>query len=201
MKPVILTSDSVCDLSEELCRSLNVKVIPLTVVEGEETFQDGVGITPEQIYERYEKEGLLPKTTAISPQEFLDFFGPLVEEGYEVVHLDISAKLSGTYQNACIAAGELGSIHVIDTCHLSTSMGLMLMEPAEDPPLPWDAGGGAEGGQEVPRHHGEGVRAVRPGRAQPAEYRHPRSHADPLRPRVGGDAGPSGAAGAGAGAL
>ena len=47
-----------------------------------------------------------------------------------MVHLDISAKLSGTYQNACIAAGELGSIHVIDTCHLSTSMGLMLMEGA-----------------------------------------------------------------------
>lgn len=130
MKPVILTSDSVCDLSEELRQELGVKVIPLTVVEGDETFKDGLEITPDQIYERYEKEGLLPKTTAISPQEFLDFFGPLVEAGYEVVHLDISAKLSGTYQNACIAAGELGGIHVIDTCHLSTSMGLMLMEGA-----------------------------------------------------------------------
>ena len=130
MKPVILTSDSVCDLPEELCRELGVKVIPLTVVEDEETFKDGLDITPDQIYERYEKEGLLPKTTAISPQEFLDFFGPLVEEGYEVVHLDISAKLSGTYQNACIAAGELEGIYVIDTCHLSTSMGLMLMEGA-----------------------------------------------------------------------
>ena len=130
MKPVILTSDSVCDLPEELCRELGVKVIPLTVVEDEETFKDGLDITPDQIYQRYEKEGLLPKTTAISPQEFLDFFGPLVEEGYEVVHLDISAKLSGTYQNACIAAGELEGIYVIDTCHLSTSMGLMLMEGA-----------------------------------------------------------------------
>ncbi len=130
MKPVILTSDSVCDLPEDLRRELGVKVIPLTVVEGEEPFKDGLGITPDQIYERYEKEGLLPKTTAISPQEFLDFFGPLVEEGYEVVHLDISAKLSGTYQNACIAAGELEGVYVIDTCHLSTSMGLMLLEGA-----------------------------------------------------------------------
>lgn len=130
MKPVILTSDSVCDLSEEMRRQLQVKVIPLTVVEGDESFKDGLGITPDQIYDRYRKEGLLPKTTAISPQEFLDFFGPLVEEGYEVVHLDISSKLSGTYQNACLAAAELGGIHVIDTCHLSTSMALMLMEGA-----------------------------------------------------------------------
>ena len=128
MKPVILTSDSVCDLSEEMCRQLNVKVIPLTVIEGDESFKDGVDITPDRIYDIYREEGLLPKTTAISPQEFLDFFGPLVEEGYEIVHLDISSKLSGTYQNACIAAAELGSIHVIDTCHLTTSMGLLLME-------------------------------------------------------------------------
>ena len=125
-KPVIITADSVCDLSPELAAQWGVQIIPLTVVEGDRSYKDGLDIHPDMIYDIYEKEHLLPKTTAISPQEFLDFFTPMVEKGYEVVHIDISSKLSGTYQNACIAAGELEGIHIIDSCHLSTSMALML---------------------------------------------------------------------------
>ena len=125
-KPVIITADSVCDLSPELAAQWGVQIIPLTVVEGDRSYKDGLDIHPDMIYDIYEKEHLLPKTTAISPQEFLDFFTPMVEKGYEVAHIDISSKLSGTYQNACIAAGELEGIHIIDSCHLSTSMALML---------------------------------------------------------------------------
>ena len=128
MKPVILTADSTCDLSPELKAQFQIRTVPLTITEGDASYLDGVDFQPDQIYEIYRKDGTLPKTSAVSPQEFLEFFGPLVEEGYEIVHLDISSKLSGTYQNACIAAAELGSIHVIDTCHLTTSMGLLLME-------------------------------------------------------------------------
>ena len=128
MKPVMITSDSVCDLSEEYLNCFDIKVIPLTVVLGDKAYQDGLDINPDLIYRRYREEGILPKTAAVSPQEFLDFFGPMVEAGYEVVHLDISSKLSGTYQNACIAASELGSVHVIDSRHLSTGMALILFE-------------------------------------------------------------------------
>lgn len=125
-KPVMITADSVCDLSPELAAQWGIQIIPLTVVEGDRSYKDGLDINPDMIYEIYEKEHLLPKTTAISPQEFLDFFTPMVEKGFEVVHIDISSKLSGTYQNACIAASELEGIHVIDSCHLTTSMALML---------------------------------------------------------------------------
>ena len=128
MKPVVITADSVCDLSQEYLDCFDIKVIPLTVVLGENAYQDGRDINPDMIYRRYREQGILPKTTAVSPQEFLDFFRPIVEAGCEVVHLDISAKLSGTYQNACIAAAELGSVHVIDSRHLSSGMALILFE-------------------------------------------------------------------------
>ena len=127
-KPVIITADSTCDLSDELKEQLHVQVLPLTVMEGDQAYKDGVDITPAQIYDAYRQKGQLPKTAAISPQEFTDFFTPMVEKGYEVVHLDISAKLSGSYQNACIAGMELEGIYPVDTTHLSVGMVLMLLE-------------------------------------------------------------------------
>ena len=128
MKPVILTADSTCDLSPELKAQFQIRTVPLTITEGDASYLDGVDFQPDQIYEIYRKDGTLPKTSAVSPQEFLEFFGPLVEEGYEIVHVDISAKLSATYQNACIAAGELGGIYPVDSSHLSASSFLLLLE-------------------------------------------------------------------------
>ena len=127
-KPVILTADSTCDLSPELAQRLRIQTIPLTVMEGDRAFKDGVDIAPDVIYDIYRREGLLPKTAAISPQECLDFFRPMVEAGYEVVHLDISSRLSATYQNACIAASELEGVHPVDSMHLSNSILLLLLE-------------------------------------------------------------------------
>ncbi len=130
MKPVILTADSTCDASPELKERFQIRTVPLTIIEGDASYLDGVDFQPDQIYEAYRREGILPKTSAVSPQEFLEFFRPLVEAGYEVVHVDISAKLSATYQNACIAAGELEGVYPIDSTHLSTSSFLLLREAA-----------------------------------------------------------------------
>lgn len=127
-KPVCITSDSTCDLPQEVLDRFGIKVVPLHVLLGEDNYLDGVDFVPDMIYERYAKDKTLPRTAAVSPQEFLNFFTPMVEAGYEVVHLDISAELSGTYQNAVIAAEELSGVYPIDTRQLTTGMGQMLLE-------------------------------------------------------------------------
>lgn len=127
-KPVYITADSTCDLSQELKERLGVKTVPLHVTIGRDNYLDGKSISPDLIFARYDQEKLLPTTAAVSPQEFEDFFRPLVEAGYEVVHLDISSDLSGTYQNAVIAAQELEDVYPIDSRHLSTSISLLLLE-------------------------------------------------------------------------
>lgn len=127
-KPVCITADSTCDLTQELLDRFQIKTVPLHVLLGEETYLDGVNFTQEMIFDRYAKDKILPRTAAVSPQEFTNFFTPLVEAGYEVVHLDISSELSGTYQNAVIAAAELPGVYPIDTRKLTTGMGQMLLE-------------------------------------------------------------------------
>ena len=130
-KPVIITADSTCDLSPELLERYQIRIMPLTILLGDDSYRDGIDFTPDDLYARYHTDGTLPKTAAPSVQDFLDFFGPLTEQGFEIVHLDISAELSGTYNAAFIASQELEGVYTVDSRMLSTGVGLLCIEGAE----------------------------------------------------------------------
>lgn len=128
---VIITSDSTTDLSPELRERYNITTIPLSVTLGEKTYQDGVDITPDDIYEHQSKTGEFPKTAAINVDEAIAFFKPFVEAGNKVIHFGISSEMSSTYNNTRIAAEEVGNVYVIDTQNLSTGGGLLVLAAAE----------------------------------------------------------------------
>ena len=130
-KPVMITADSTCDLSPELLERFQIKTIPLTIQLGDDSFLDGEGFTPELMYARYHQDGTLPKTSACSIQQFIDFFSQFTAAGYEVVHLDISSELSCSYANARLAAQELEGVYPVDSQMLSTGVGLLAIEGAE----------------------------------------------------------------------
>ena len=130
-KPVMITADSTCDLSEELLSRYNVKILPLTILLGEDSFLDGAHYTPADMYSRYSEDGTLPKTAAPSLQQINEFFAPILAQGYEIVHLDISSELSSTCNNARIVSAELPGVYVVDSRMLSTGVGLLVIEGAE----------------------------------------------------------------------
>ena len=130
-KPVVITADSTCDISEELKERYDIRIIPLTILLGEDSYLDGVDFTTADIYTRYRKDGTLPKTSAPGIQQFIDFFTPILEAGCEIVHLDISSELSGSFNNACIAAEELEGVYTVDSRTLSTGVALLAIEGAE----------------------------------------------------------------------
>ena len=130
-KPVMITADSTCDLSPKLLERFNIKTIPLTIQLGDESFFDGEGFTPEVMYERYRKDGTLPKTAAAGYQQFIDFFSQFTNAGYQVVHLEISSELSCSFSNACLAAQDLGDVFPVDTQMLSSGVALLAIEGAE----------------------------------------------------------------------
>ena len=140
-KPVIISADSTCDLSPELRERYGVKVLPLTITLGEESFPDDGRFTSEHLYARYRADGTLPQTSAPNLQEFLDFYSPYIEQGCEVVHLSISEELSLTATNARVAAQEFprGSFYPVDSRVLSTGVGLLAIEGAEKRDEGWSA--------------------------------------------------------------
>ncbi len=130
-KKVLITRDSTSDLPPEIVEKFNIKTIPLIVNLGECSYQDGIDITPDDIYKYHDEHGILPKTSAANVDDMLNFFKPYVDEGYSIVHFTISSTMSSTYQNSCIAADEYDDVYVVDTKNLSTGEGLLIMKAAE----------------------------------------------------------------------
>ena len=128
---VKIISDSTCDLSPELVRQYDIGIVPLYVVMGDRISKDGVEATPEDIYDYVDKTNVLPKTSAPNLNDFLSTFGNWKEQGYDIVHFNISADFSSSYATAVTAANELGGIEVVDTRNLSTGSGLVVLHACE----------------------------------------------------------------------
>ena len=124
---VLIASDSTCDLSKELIEQYGIKILPLGVTLGDKQYTDGVDITPEDIYEEYEKTGRLPKTAAVNIAEFASFYKEFVDEGYSIVMFTIGSSMSSTYNNARLAAEEFDNVYAVDTQNLSTGGGLLVL--------------------------------------------------------------------------
>ncbi len=130
-KPVILCADSTCDLSPELKERYGVHTYPFHVSLGEENYRDGVDLTPDDIYRIYNEKHILPKTAAINMAEYMEFFQPFLDQGYEIVHLNLGAGLSASHNNCRLAAEELEGVYVVNSCNLSTGIGLLVLEAAD----------------------------------------------------------------------
>ena len=70
---------------------------------------------------------ILPKTAAVNVAEYIEHFKPWVDEGYGDPYQSWKFT-SSAHQNCCIAAEELGHVHVIDSCSLSTGTGLLVTD-------------------------------------------------------------------------
>ncbi len=126
-----ITSDSTCDLSNELIEKNNIRIIPLAITYGAESYKDGVDITPDDIFRRVESGGSIGSTAAVNVQEYVDIFTELLKDYDAIIHFTISSDMSSCYQNACIAAQNLSNVYVIDSLNLSTGIGHLVLDAAE----------------------------------------------------------------------
>lgn len=132
MKKIVLFGDSLCDLSPELAKKFDVKIIPLGVTfKGDETvYKDGISITKEDIFSRVAETGVLPSTSAIPPQDFIETFKKELDEGNQVLYVAGGSGISSTYRNALLGKTELESddIYVVDSKNLSNGIALLLVK-------------------------------------------------------------------------
>lgn len=128
---VKITSDSTCDLSPELIEKYDIAITPLSVHCGDKVGRDGVEITPEIIYDYVDASGQLPRTSAVNVFDYVREFRHWRQQGYSIVHFCISSDFSSSYQNACIAAADIGQVYVVDSRNLSTGQGLLVLHGAE----------------------------------------------------------------------
>ncbi|MBQ3061861.1 MAG: DegV family protein [Lachnospiraceae bacterium] len=134
MSKVKLISDSTCDMPKELLKQYGVSIIPLSIVLGEKPYKDGIEVVPEDIFEWVDENGITPKTSAPSIVDAVEVLKPYFDEGYEVIYMGISSKMSTTLNVIKIAAAELDAedrLHAIDAKNLSTGISILLCKAAK----------------------------------------------------------------------
>ena len=134
MSTIRIFSDSTSDLPAELIQRYSIGIVPLYVVFEDQTYRDGVDLTPSQLFEKVSKQGKLPKSAAPSPADFSRAFAPFIEKGERILYISLSSELSSTYQNARIAGEdfETGAVTVFDSLNLSTAIGVQVLQAARD---------------------------------------------------------------------
>lgn len=130
---VKIVTDSCADLPKEIAEELGITVVPLTVRFGQEVFLDGLEMKIDEFYRRMMSGAELPKTAQPSPADFAKIYNNLSSETDEIVSVHISAKLSGTYDSATMAANEVKNkvkVTVIDSRMASMGIGILAIVAA-----------------------------------------------------------------------
>lgn len=121
---IVVVTDSSAYIPKEALGDLNIPVIPLWVIWGEEHLRDGVDIEPPAFYRRLRGDPTFPTTSQPSAGEFEDFFRQVSSGVDAVVGVFLTSKLSGTVANAQVAQAQLTDLRLRVVDSLSTSMGL-----------------------------------------------------------------------------
>lgn len=128
---VQIITDSTSDLGQIRARELGVRMLPLTVCFGKDSYLDGVELTPEQFYTRLIQGAALPTTSQLNPAQLQAAFQEALDQGNEVVGIFLSSDLSGTYQSACIARNMVDAperVHLVDSRSVTFALALFVEE-------------------------------------------------------------------------
>lgn len=127
---IAISVESVHDLTEELLKKYDIKVIPYQINLGDLSFKDGKYST-EEMFALVDKYGELPKTTAINPVEYKEYFETLKKDYDAVVHICLSSGITSSCGNAIAAGAETSDVFVVDSLALSTGIGLQAIYARE----------------------------------------------------------------------
>ena len=131
MAKCIITAETTCDLPQEILNQRNFKTIPITVITGTTQRRDGTEIKVEELFDYVKQTGELPKTAAVSIEEYKEFFGELLKEYDNVIHFSLSSSASSSYNNAFNASKECKGVYVVDTKALSTGQALLMLKASD----------------------------------------------------------------------
>lgn len=107
-----IITDSLCDMTMDYAKELNIDIMPLTVRFGETDYKCGVELSNEDFYDKLENSGVAPSTAAVNPFDFEEIFRKYIDAGDEVVAILFSKYMSATFQSATIAADNIQSEHL-----------------------------------------------------------------------------------------
>lgn len=142
MEKIKIATDSTADIPKSFCEELNISVLPLTILDGEKEYRDGVDITPAEFYKIIDASKQLPVSSQVASVQYSELFEETWKAGYtDLIQVALNSKGSGTYQAAVLSrelfyeehpeAREQLAIYIIDSKTYSMAYGIGVIEGAQ----------------------------------------------------------------------
>ncbi len=130
---VMVVTDSGADIPEDELERLDIHMVPVRLMFGDQDYLDKVSITPPEFYDKLSQSDEYPKTSQPPPGDFRRQYELLTSHGHQVVSIGVSRKLSGTLQAAESAAAHYGDrqVSIVNSLNASTGQGLVVLAAAE----------------------------------------------------------------------
>lgn len=128
-----IVTDSTCDLPDEWVSRYDIRVVPINIQFGSETYREGITIAQSGFYRKIEQLGIIPTTSQPSVGEFCDVYQALANEADDLISIHVTARLSGTVQSSELAANMVKDrvrVHVVDSMAGSAGLGWMVLDAA-----------------------------------------------------------------------
>ncbi|GAB4579240.1 MAG: DegV family protein [Anaerolineales bacterium] len=133
MSKIAIITDSTSTIPKQMVAQYQLTVMPQMVIWGEETQRDGIDVQPTDFYKRLAASKVSPTTSQATVASFKEAYEKLHGEGYEILCILISSKLSGTISSA-IQAKELvpeAKVEIVDSLSVAMALGFQVLEVAK----------------------------------------------------------------------
>lgn len=130
-RKIAITADCICDLPKDLLERFHIRLMYCYVHTNEGRFCDLFEISSDSLLAYLQKEGNHSHSSTAEPSEYEYFFAETLAEAEHVIHITATADLSGAYPNATQAAKTFDNVTVIDSAHISSGHGLMVLYAAK----------------------------------------------------------------------
>ncbi|QCT74856.1 DegV family protein [Macrococcoides canis] len=132
MSKIKLIVDSTHDLPAQYLKDHGIVQVPLNIVMEGKTYLDQEEITSDEYLDKLIALKEVPKTSQPATGKFVEIYEKYIEEGYEILSLHMTHRLSGTIGSAQTAAGMVdGKVTVIDSGFIAQSYGFIVQNVAE----------------------------------------------------------------------
>jgi DegV family protein with EDD domain len=125
-----IVTDSTADVPRALLERHDIRVVPINIQFGQETYREGLDIDRATFFRKLEES--MPTSSQPSPGQFSEVYQQLAGQGHSILTVVVTSKHSGTHQSAMLAKSMLpdARIEVFDSLSISMGTGYQVIAAA-----------------------------------------------------------------------
>jgi DegV family protein with EDD domain len=137
MSNFAVITDSGADLSNELIKKYDIKIMPFSVIlpDTNEVLKEKIDITNDEYYERVITAKKHPSTSQPNPNDMLEIINEVEEKEIEnILYVTMASSITGTYNTAHLAkklyekSGGKARLEIFDSYQASMAVGLQAIK-------------------------------------------------------------------------